>query len=221
MAKKLGVLIIHGMGSQVEGFECDLVKELIARVDGDANDVAWQGVYWQDITEPREREYLEKAGEMVDLDWDKARGFMAAAFGDAAAYQFTGTGGTYGRIHDRIRARMHDLYVNKLESTDVPLLVLAHSLGGHMMSNYIWDMQPNLKGEVRANGVRASLRSSARKPLQVSSPSAATSLYSRSPTTTRGRSRSLAQRSLPRTQKGQRGSTTTTRTTSSVGRFSR
>jgi hypothetical protein len=150
MAKKLGVLIIHGMGSQVEGFECDLVKELIARVDGDANDVAWQGVYWQDITEPREREYLEKAGEMVDLDWDKARGFMAAAFGDAAAYQFTGTGGTYGRIHDRIRARMHDLYVNKLESTDVPLLVLAHSSGGHMMSNYIWDMQPNLKGEVRA-----------------------------------------------------------------------
>ena len=150
MEKKLGVLIIHGMGSQKEGFESDLVDELIDRVDGDANDIAWQGVYWQDITEPRELEYLERAGDVVDLDWDTARTFMATAFGDAAAYQFTGTGGTYEHIHDRIRARIKKLYVEKLGSTDVPLIVLAHSLGGHMMSNYIWDMQPNLKGEVRA-----------------------------------------------------------------------
>ena len=150
MAKKLGVLIIHGMGSQKEGFEQDLVNELIDRVGGDAKDIAWKGVYWQDITEPREREYLKNAEDQVGLDWDTARTFMATAFGDAAAYQFTGTGGTYGRIHSRIRERMHDLYVDELGSADVPLVVMAHSLGGHMMSNYIWDMQPNLEGQVRA-----------------------------------------------------------------------
>jgi hypothetical protein len=150
MTKKLGVLIIHGMGSQTEGFENAIVTALRDRVDGDPNAIAWDAVYWQDITEQRERAYLKAAENEANLDWHRTRTFMATAFGDASAYQFTGTGGTYDRIHARIRSKMHDLYVGKLQSSDVPLVVLAHSLGGHIMSNYIWDMQPNPDGEVRA-----------------------------------------------------------------------
>jgi len=28
-----------------------------------------------------------------------------------------------------------------LENRECPVIILAHSLGGHIMSNYIWDMQ--------------------------------------------------------------------------------
>jgi hypothetical protein len=150
MTKKLGVLIIHGMGSQTEGFEKGLKTELLDRVEGDPDDIAWEAVYWQDITEPLQLAYLERANRDADLDWHNTRTFVATALGDASAYQFTGTGGTYDRIHDRIRAKMRDLHVTELQSAEVPLVVLAHSLGGHMMSNYIWDMQPNLDGEVKA-----------------------------------------------------------------------
>lgn len=48
---------------------------------------------------------------------------------------------TYKKIHDRIEGAIRDLYQTDLDSTAVPLVVMAHSLGGHMMSNYIWDTQ--------------------------------------------------------------------------------
>ncbi|HIE64460.1 MAG: hypothetical protein ABGX83_05140 [Nitrospira sp.] len=75
---------------------------------------------------------------------------MLSALGDASAYQKVGSKGssTYEKIHKRIEKGIKSLYVNGLQSKSKPLIVMAHSLGGHIMSNYIWDMQQSRKAEI-------------------------------------------------------------------------
>ena len=61
----------------------------------------------------------------------------------AAAYQYVSDpdDSVQAAIHDRVQTAIHDLYVNQLSDTAVPLVVMAHSLGRHILSSYIWDPQ--------------------------------------------------------------------------------
>jgi hypothetical protein len=143
---KLAVLVIHGMGSQEEGFSKDTTNRLAKALEKgkhDPADVAWQEIYWADIVGPREKEYMDRARAQAKLHYIDLRDFVVNALGDAVAYQRVpgGKNTTYAEVHARVAERVSKLYTEKLESQAVPLVVLAHSLGGHVMSNYIWDMQ--------------------------------------------------------------------------------
>jgi hypothetical protein len=155
MATKLAVLIIHGMGTQTPGFADELIAELKQRLAAhgkDATEVAFAAVFWADITQPAQETYLARARETDELDFLSVRRFVVGALGDAAAYQKIEdpNNSVYTAIHERIQVVIHDLFVNQLGEISVPLVVMAHSLGGHIMSNYIWDMQ---KGNVTRQGL--------------------------------------------------------------------
>jgi hypothetical protein len=146
VAKKLGILVIHGMGSQEKGFAKPMIKELNRLVDDqgrDSSQIAWESVYWANILEPRQRKYFNSAKRSSDLDYTGLRKFMITAFGDASAYQKVDSthNSTYAQIHQRLDQAIERLYVSGLNSRPRPMLVLAHSLGGHIISNYTWDMQ--------------------------------------------------------------------------------
>jgi len=146
MSKELAVLVIHGMGSQQPDFANPMIQELNLRVDNlkrDSSQIAWRSVYWADILEPRQTKYFKDAKRSGDLDYTGMRKFMLTAFGDASAYQKVDSShnSTYTDIHQRISDGVEQLYVTDLNSRPKPLLVIAHSLGGHIMSNYVWDMQ--------------------------------------------------------------------------------
>jgi hypothetical protein len=162
MAIEVGVLIIHGMGSQTPAFADPMIKELRERISGlnkDQEKVAFRSVYWADILEGRQLKYLRDAESTGDIDFKGLRRFMLTAFGDASAYRKVDSdvNTTYDEIHDRIKVEVKDMYENDLGSKPKPLIVLAHSLGGHIMSNYIWDMQklknPDLSPFERMNYV--------------------------------------------------------------------
>ena len=146
MSKDLAVIVIHGMGSQGPGFADDAIEELSEWVEDrnrDPERIAWLPIYWADILEPRQRRYLRDANRNNDLDYLRLRRFVISALGDASAYQKVPASAdtTYRRIHDRIRVKVKELYSGDLAATAVPLVVMAHSLGGHIISNYIWDLQ--------------------------------------------------------------------------------
>jgi len=146
MATKLGVLVIHGMGSQDPDFAEEMIEELNDRVKDlgkDPESIAWKPIYWANILKGRQSEYLRNAKRVGDLDYIALRKFMLSAFGDASAYQEVQSDGntTYKEIHKRVARDIKSLYVTGLQSEPKPLIILAHSLGGHIMSNYIWDMQ--------------------------------------------------------------------------------
>lgn len=149
MAARIGILVIHGMGSQSPGYSGPLVDEVSRRLDDAASDVAWQEIYWADAIADRERRLwdcmqraVEPDGRTVPLDWRPVRQFVVHNFGDAIAYQrdLSAAESTYATIHGRVSEAIASVK-RVLPSPDSPLVVLAHSLGAHIMSNYLWDRQ--------------------------------------------------------------------------------
>ncbi|MFP6746414.1 MAG: hypothetical protein VCD66_02295 [Alphaproteobacteria bacterium] len=101
MAAKLGIVVIHGMGSQTSTFADEMIEEINMRVDDLGKyreDIAWKPIFWANILAGRQSEYLRDAKSGNDLDYIGLRKFMLSAFGDASAYQKVGGGAdnTYG-----------------------------------------------------------------------------------------------------------------------------
>ena len=143
MTKDIGILVIHGIGKQERDFSDGIQADVSRKLSkSDRIRIAWQPVYWADILETRQVQYLNRARRTADLDFISLRRFMVSSIGDAAAYRLIGkpNEGTYGKIHARVRAAKKRLD-GRLAKPNSPLVILAHSLGGHIISNYIWDIQ--------------------------------------------------------------------------------
>jgi len=135
----LCIAVIHGMGSQKPNYSIPMRNEINNRLRVDAPRVEWKEIYWAKILEKREKDYLDEANKHNNLDWIRLRRFMINAFGDASAYRKTHdpNSSAYHDIHEKVRKAIADLD----DGSDTPLVVMAHSLGGHIMSNYIYDIQ--------------------------------------------------------------------------------
>ncbi len=140
MAHELAIAVIHGMGSQNRGFSDAMKDEINKRVgEAKASKIRWEEIYWADVLEPRQKAYLKRAKAGNDLDFVGLRKFVISALGDASAYRKTPDAKdmTYRNIHKRVRD-----VIGKLDDSatpPVPLIIMAHSLGGHIISNYIFN----------------------------------------------------------------------------------
>lgn len=140
----IGVLIVHGMGVQEADFADGFIREMRKRVAklGVADDrIAWRAGWWADLVRDREDKLWRDLSRGHDLDYAKIRRFIISHFGDALAYQRVPTPGAdvYTLLHGRIRAHLAALRTQM--GGDRPIVVLAHSLGGTIVSNYTWDEQ--------------------------------------------------------------------------------
>ncbi len=151
---KIGVIVIHGMGAQQPRFSDALKVEVSNRLGSAAARFVWREIYWADVLEVREsalwecmRKGKEPDGSPIPLDWRAIREFVVHNFGDALAYhRDLGPATIYDQIQRRISDGLSALR-EALNDPTAPLIVMAHSLGAHMMSDYIWDLQKrNWKG---------------------------------------------------------------------------
>ncbi|NOR62954.1 MAG: hypothetical protein GQ535_10730 [Rhodobacteraceae bacterium] len=146
--KKMAVLVVHGMGSQglkvqpssdIPTYSKQLRQRLRKLIGAKRFDetIAWREVVWADVLQDRQKAYLGRIKRKTRSDGIRA--FMLRNFSDASSYRKTGDAkdNTYELIHDRVRKTLGELE-GDVES-GAPVLVLAHSLGGHIMSNYIYD----------------------------------------------------------------------------------
>lgn len=146
---KIGLLVVHGMGDQKPGFSNSLREEITDRLGKKQNRFVWQEVFWADALEPRENDLWiemksarEPDGTEVPLDWETIRKFVIHNFGDALAYhRSVAPGSVYADIHRIVSGNLRALKA-ALPAPGSPVVVLAHSLGAHIMSNYLWDHQP-------------------------------------------------------------------------------
>jgi hypothetical protein len=148
MAGKIGILVIHGIGSQQSGYSGAMVKEVSDRLDAHATSVIWQEVLWADVLASRARDLWqwmndakEPNGSSIDLDWPKIRKFLIHNMGDALAYtRDADPASAYAQIHDVVDRQLRALKTS-LGDPAAPIVVMGHSLGAHIISNYIWDRQ--------------------------------------------------------------------------------
>jgi hypothetical protein len=142
---EVGVLIIHGMGTQEADFAGPMMSRLreeVTDAGADATRLRFQSVYWAPVIAEGERRLWTRL-ELDKLRWDELRRFVVEALGDAIAYRKTERGAPkeiYTEVHKTIHEALKNLR-QAMGGRDRPLVVIAHSLGCHMMSNFIWDAQ--------------------------------------------------------------------------------
>jgi hypothetical protein len=147
MAAKLGVLLVHGMGDQSPSFGAKFIADMerrLRKLRVPADDVVWGSGYWAGVLNNAQRDLWDRMSRENDLDWGPVRRFFLYSFADAVAYRRNeGTNqGTYRAIHQQILAGLRGLQATAGRE-DLPLIVLAHSLGATIMSDYIWNEQRN------------------------------------------------------------------------------
>jgi len=145
MAKKLGLIIIHGMGDTQPDFSGDLEKILGQQLGSQIwRDMHLEPVYYQSILQNNQRRVWNDMQFLPPnkLRWSQLRKFMLYGFADASSLEHNSTydNSVYKKTQKIIveslrRARQF------LENKDSPLIVIAQSLGGQIISNYIWDSQ--------------------------------------------------------------------------------
>ncbi len=153
MSGALGALVIHGIGTPKPDFAQGLIGKIDGQLGARASRVVWQSIFWSAELNTEETQFdaamrsaADPSGEHIPLRWAFLRRFIVHNLGDAIAYQREPERAAYTRINKIVSDRIGELTA-KLNDPTAPIVVLAHSLGGHIMSSYIWDRQhPNPRG---------------------------------------------------------------------------
>ena len=117
----------------------DEINRRIDRLGKDADDIAWEPVFWHEVIGARQNQMLE-AFRDAGTEWSRGRRFALAALGDASAYTYNAE--RENSIYQRIHGVMFDALQRakaRLDRSDRPLVIFANSLGGIISSDYIWD----------------------------------------------------------------------------------
>lgn len=144
MSKKFGVLTIHGMGNQRPDYANALQKSLYQELNEKTiADLSFKSIWYHgdfQVHQDKVWENMTKSGN--PLDQQRLRKFFLNFLSDAATSEFRPDeeDSSYRRIQRVILRQLNALRV-ELEDEDQPVVIIAHSLGCQIISNYIWDAQ--------------------------------------------------------------------------------
>ena len=141
--KSLVVVPVHGMGETERTYADDLRRGLRDELGASAwAKIAFRPIYYQDLIQENQARIWDAMKASARLSFKPLREFMMYAFSDAASLEHHSDdpNSAYVLAQERIR----DTLLAVLESgiaPATPVALLPHSLGGQVLSNYIWDSQ--------------------------------------------------------------------------------
>ena len=141
--KDLAIIVVHGMGETAEDFDRRLKREIEDRLGDDRwQRVAWRKVYYQGLLQKHQKRFMDDSIRLANVDWIKLRRFIISGFSDAATMQMRPhlPDSVYGKIQEIILETLDDA-LGALGDPRKPVVLISHSLGCQVMSNYIWDAQ--------------------------------------------------------------------------------
>ena len=140
---KLAIAVIHGMGSEEEFFSVELkhriVEEYIDTERGRMEeDLVFQEIFWGDLIKGQRMEFLDSVNYKKDLTYLNLRELFVDYVGATLAYRTS----IYNTIQTRVRDKLGKLCTHRrVDPEKTPLVILAHSFGSVIMSDYIYDIQ--------------------------------------------------------------------------------
>lgn len=146
--KKIGVLTIHGMGTQKKDFDADLRKRLKSRLEDEVVEhIEFQGLFYQGVIKDNQKNTWNRLVKNT-LTWKPLRKFMLFYFSDATTYQYKPRekDSVYLAVHKALKENI-DKLKQRLNNEQAPIIIIANSLGCHVISNYIWDAQDSMKNK--------------------------------------------------------------------------
>ncbi|MEX0301082.1 MAG: hypothetical protein AB3N24_01545 [Leisingera sp.] len=151
--KRLGLIAIHGMGKTEDTFADAFFADVRSRLSPvQSESLITQKVFYQNILQTNQENYFARVRQ--DIDWKKLRQFMLYGICDAASLesQKIGEQSPYFIAQTRILEAFRAVY-RELEGNNRRVIVAAQSLGGQVLSNYLWDAS---RTEKPAHGVWSS-----------------------------------------------------------------
>lgn len=167
---ELGVVIIHGMGDPEPGFAASLVEGVQRSLGGDAASVAFEPCFWSDILQVGQNniwDRLQLAPTPLHFSW--LRHWVVGTLGDPAGYlsgyEQRGTP-VLQNVHERFAQSLAALEGRLRDPDSAPIVVLAHSLGGVVVTNYLWNLEraAGEVGTIAPSALHAGARAIARQP---------------------------------------------------------
>jgi len=140
---KLAIAVIHGMGSEDEHFSVELkhriTEQYVSFEKGRMEeDLVFQEIYWGDLVNEYRQSFMKRANYKKDLTYLKLRDLFVDYIGATLAYRSD----IYEVIQTRVKDNLKKLCAHRRVDPDkTPLVILAHSFGSIIMSDYIYDLQ--------------------------------------------------------------------------------
>ncbi|NRQ43542.1 hypothetical protein HRH59_13390 [Rheinheimera sp. YQF-2] len=148
--KQVALVTIHGMGETEPDYAATLFQAVQHGLVQPAQ-LYCGTVYYQDLLQYNEQRVWQATG--FRLRWSKLRRFMLFGFADAAALEHRKEQ-PHSLYHYSQLKIARALYLAKQRlTTDGKLVLLAHSLGCHVLSCYLWDAQQAKAGVKPAAGI--------------------------------------------------------------------
>ena len=143
MAKDVALLAVHGMGKTPTDFANELEEELLSELgSADWGRVHFKPIYYQGLLQKKQEKVFTTMKNRAELDWLTLRRFLLFGFSDAAGLEYRAAvpNSLYEQAQRIILDVLNEAY-DKLGQTPKPVIIICQSLGGHVLSNYIWDSQ--------------------------------------------------------------------------------
>ncbi|NJR41156.1 MAG: hypothetical protein HC781_22845 [Leptolyngbyaceae cyanobacterium CSU_1_4] len=137
---KVAVVTVHGMGNTPENYADELKNKLQAALAPEWNQILFQSVYYQNLLQSNQSRVFEAMERHIS--GKELREFLLYGFSDAASLESSRgeVNGAYVQAQLQVIDALRQVYA-KLGGQPAKVVIIAQSLGGQVLSNYIWDAQ--------------------------------------------------------------------------------
>lgn len=142
MPKTIALVTIHGMGDTERDYYTEFYDEIKKSLGKTAWDkVIFKHLYYQDILQGNQEAIFNRMRDQID--WMKLRKFLLYGFSDAASLEYKkgAIDSPYFLTQKMIMQSMDEIFDDSGQK-EIPVIILAQSLGCQVISSYIWDAEP-------------------------------------------------------------------------------
>lgn len=143
--RDVALITLHGMGKVKESYYSDLEDGLKKAMGNDWVRVSFQNVQYAPILqEPQTKLWRDMVSAATnDLDATKLRQFFLFGFGDAGSLEYSAYHNQekYLEVQREIQLALSKAYLDLGSDNSKPVVIIAQSLGGQIISNYLWDAE--------------------------------------------------------------------------------
>ena len=141
MSQQVVVFAIHGMGNTQSDFADKLEEKLAYKLGLNWDDVYFDSIYYANVFQENQTRIFNRIKAQDDIDWINLRRFLLYGFSDAAGLERNASeiDSPYEKVQNIILDKLDQAH--DIAGGDAKVVLVAHSLGCQVISNFIWDAQ--------------------------------------------------------------------------------
>ena len=149
---QVALIAVHGMGETLPDYADDLMAAVRSRLGALAGQAVMRSVYYQGILHDNQRQVWDRTAAGGKVRYESLRKFVLYGLGDAAGLENRKEipGSVYELAQGEIAAALLSAHAAR---PDMPVVFVAQSLGGQVLSSYLYDAQKAAAGRPVSAGI--------------------------------------------------------------------